>query len=252
METNKQKTNWIIDAVLAIGFWLCFFLDLTGLSLHQWLGIAVGALAGYHTLAHWDWVTSVTRRFWGRASRRARLFYLIDASMLLGLSLIVVSGMVISTWLALSLDNYAAWKNFHIIASIATLLVMVLKLTLHWRWIALVARRYVFASPATRTPQPVPASSGLDRREFLKWMGLVGAVSVLALGSTLKDGGNVLANGLSTDGLDAGTSGSGLLASPTSTACSVRCNRKCSYPGHCHRYVDSNGNNRCDQGECIG
>jgi hypothetical protein len=29
------------------------------------------------------------------------------------------------------------------------------------------------------------------------------------------------------------------------------CNRNCSYPGHCHRYVDSNNNNRCDHSESI-
>jgi hypothetical protein len=31
----------------------------------------------------------------------------------------------------------------------------------------------------------------------------------------------------------------------------VRCNRGCSFPGQCHRYVDSNANNLCDNGECL-
>ncbi len=251
MKTNRQKTNWIIDAILAIAFWLSFFLDLTSLALHQWLGVAVGVLAAYHLLAHWDWVKSVTQRLLGRTAGRARLFYLIDLSLLLGLFMIVASGVLISTWLALSLDNYNAWKNLHIAASIATLLIITLKLGLHWRWIASVARRYIFASPAALAPQTVPVSSGLGRREFLKWMGLVGAAGILALGSALESSSNTLASELFPDESDLKSSESSLPTSQTAT-CSVRCNRGCSYPGHCRRYVDSNKNNRCDMGECMG
>ena len=42
-------------------------------------------------------------------------------------------------------------------------------------------------------------------------------------------------------------------ASSTNTStntCQVLCNRRCSFPGHCRRYTDANGNNRCDLGEC--
>ncbi len=44
MKQDKQKRNWIIDAVLFGGFLVALWLDLTGLAVHQWLGIAVGAL----------------------------------------------------------------------------------------------------------------------------------------------------------------------------------------------------------------
>ena len=40
-------------------------------------------------------------------------------------------------------------------------------------------------------------------------------------------------------------------ANASSTACTIRCNKGCSYPGHCRRYVDTNRNNRCDLGECM-
>jgi hypothetical protein len=38
-------------------------------------------------------------------------------------------------------------------------------------------------------------------------------------------------------------------AAPSS--CAVRCNKRCSYPGQCRRYVDANKNKRCDLGECM-
>jgi secreted PhoX family phosphatase len=42
-----------------------------------------------------------------------------------------------------------------------------------------------------------------------------------------------------------------LYQQPTASACSVRCNHRCSYPGHCGRYYDSNNNGYCDNGECM-
>ena len=70
MKQQRSKFNWMIDAVLFIGFILLFFLNLTGLALHQWIGIAGGALALYHLITHWDWVEAVTKRFFGRTSSR--------------------------------------------------------------------------------------------------------------------------------------------------------------------------------------
>ena len=59
---SKHTSHWLIDAVLFTGLIAAFFLDLTGLELHQWIGISGGALALYHLLAHWQWVGAVTER----------------------------------------------------------------------------------------------------------------------------------------------------------------------------------------------
>ena len=45
MKQDKQKYNWIIDALSFGGFLGSLWLDLTGLTVHQWLGLGVGALA---------------------------------------------------------------------------------------------------------------------------------------------------------------------------------------------------------------
>jgi hypothetical protein len=253
-----QKTKWWVDAALFSGFIIAFFLDLTGTGLHQWIGIAGVALAAYHLVTHWSWVRAVSQRFFGRTSGRARLYYLIDAAIFVGFAAIVSTGLVISTWLSLSLTNYAAWLAVHIASSITTLLLVLLKLGLHWRWIA-IATRNSLSQPAVaqRRPIPVQQSVGVkrvSRREFMEVMGVTGVASLFALtGAT--SGLKNLQSAAETASAQTVTSSSTLNStsanSSTSSACVVRCNRGCSYPGHCGRYTDANNNNRCDFGECM-
>jgi cytochrome b len=256
-KTSKSQANWLIDAVLFIGFLLTFFLDLTGVELHQWIGIAVCAIAFYHLWVHWDWVGAVTARFFKRTSGQARLYYMVDACMVVGFLLILFTGLAISTWFALPLNNYADWTNVHAIVSIVTLVVVVLKIAIHGRWIISVAKRYIFApampGTAPRAAQVVTVPS-TSRRDFLKLMGVVGLASAIAAASALDSVKDALGQDASTSTTDTATQTTSDNQSSTtqsSSTCTVRCQRRCSYPGHCHRYVDTNQNQRCDMGECV-
>ena len=264
MKSNRQRSNWWMDAVMFGGFLLALWLDLTGVVVHQWLGVGVAALAGWHLVRHSDWVKAVTPRLFGRTSPRARIFYGIDAGLFVGLLTISVTGLVISTWANLALTNYAAWRSVHVAASVLTLGLVVAKIGLHWRWIVSVAQRHVF-SPAAPAGNPalVPAAVPVrvDRREFIKLMGVVGVASVLTAANALGgDRGVAAADEVAeSTAVEATTvvrsersrGQSSRSTSAAAGACAVQCNRRCSYPGHCRRYVDSNGNSRCDLGECM-
>lgn len=255
MKTNKQKHNWLIDAALFGGLLLAFWLELTGVEVHQWLGVAIAAGAGYHLLTHWAWVKSVTARFFAQTSEQARQYYLVDAAVLIGLATITVTGLVISTWFDLALSNFAAWKSLHVIASISTLAAIVVKIGLHWRWIVSTARRYILpkAAPAPQV-KPAPATNALGRREFLRLMGGVSTVAVIATIGAV-DALKTAAAAAATTQVTGATSTTGTTQTTTSSqqnnsSCVVRCNKGCSYPGHCRRYTDSNNNGKCDLGEC--
>ncbi len=60
---KKQENHWWIDLLLFISFLTTFFLQLTGLIVHQWLGIVSIALAAFHLLLHQDWVKTIFNRF---------------------------------------------------------------------------------------------------------------------------------------------------------------------------------------------
>lgn len=261
---NKTVLNYALDAVLLAGFLVAFFLDLTGVEGHQWLGVAVAAFSVYHLILHWNWVKGVTQKLFGQVSTQARAYYLLDAILLVGLGLISLTGLVISTWLGFELADYAVWLDFHIIISIATLLALVVKIALHWKWIVATSRR-IFGrresiTPAGRVLQPALARAEVSRREFLSLMGVVGAASALAAangmsGLTSAQAGapieQKLAGAAQTANSVSSSPSSASSGNATTSACRVRCNKRCSYPGHCRRYVDSNANKKCDLGECL-
>jgi hypothetical protein len=197
---NKQKWNWILDAIFMAGFLAAFFLDLTGLPLHQLLGIALGLLAVLHLALHHKWVESITHTFFGKCNMRARFCYLLDAAIWVGFNMIILTGLVISTWLNLPLTDYEIWKNIHVFSSIATLVVVVFKLAIHWRWIMKTLGSFFPRRPAvtnfplpqtagavlrTAQTQPVGVSKSVDRRQFLALMGSVGLVSGVAIANVL-------------------------------------------------------------------
>jgi hypothetical protein len=257
----KQKANWWIDLMMFTAFIATYFLDLTGIEMHQWLGVFSGVLALYHLLIHWNWVVAVSKRFLSSTSSKARYFFIIDAALLIGFVLMVVSGLVISTWFNLTLGNYSTWLRVHIVVSISTLSLLAVKLGLHWRWIARLAQRIWSEQDTvpqgTLAKQPVRANaSRLDRREFLQVMSVVGIASTIAFLSASMSLADVGGTTEVTDLTDASSSigsasASGSSGSSGSSGCTVRCRRACSYPGHCPRYVDSNNNGICDLGECI-
>lgn len=192
MKKNKQQTNWWIDALLMAGYLFCFYLEFTGVAGHQWLGVALGALAVLHLWLHLDWVKAVTKKLFKKSCARNRWYYLLDGLIVLGFIMILETGLVISTWFDLAVTNYISWLDFHVYASYGTLGLTVVKVGMHWRWVVNITSK-IFGSgnnPAksnNSTPGPVPVPvvpterQVIDRRHFLAMMGVVSLGSILAV-----------------------------------------------------------------------
>ncbi|MGV8025384.1 MAG: hypothetical protein AB2L18_02365 [Anaerolineaceae bacterium] len=293
MKNQTNKTNWWIDLILFSGFVLAFLLDLTGLPLHQWGGLFICVLALYHLLRHWKWIVNILQRFYQRGVGSQRVRFLVDLILLFGFELILLTGLMISSWFNFSLTDYLLIRNVHVISSISCLVLLVLKIALHMRWIISTMRKILNRSAKqpslTNTNISHPGNVKLiERREMLRMMGLVGSASLAALffggASTLQ---SLLSNESAVDNSTTqlndpqvhtitqentrivGTPTISPSVNPTVTptpqtlptlsptsvsvtsACVVRCPNACFYPGRCRRYVDTNGNNRCDLGECL-
>lgn len=274
---NRTKLNWIIDTGLFLVFVLAFWLDLTGLSFHQWLGAAIAAVVAVHLILHWKWVSTVTSRFFQRTSWQARSYYVVDLFLFLGLGLISFTGLAISTWLDMPLANYDGWRTLHVYVSILTLAALVLKIGLHWRWIVNTTKKYFsmqlpkpsaqaelarYRTAAGQQSANHKNDAGVSRKEFLRLMGVVGSAAFISAfgvlneeistaqasssGVTAVNGDQTTAETVFSQQFSSSSSG----RPQSNSDCGAQCPRGCSYPGHCRRYTDTNQNGLCDLGEC--
>lgn len=284
---KTQKKNWWLDVLLFLGFMICFFLDLTGVELHQWIGIGIGVLVFIHFALHIDWTTTVLGKFFNGTSMRSRLYFLIDGVIAFGFMGIIFTGLIISTWLNLALINLDFWINFHILISVVTLFMVLLKVALHRKWIVCIAETQVFKPkiiPECAGDVLLPIAKKVDRREFLKLGAVLGAgtlVGVIHLHDVFSESGPAPQSTVPSQTVDenysdvlTGQANSQqnipvtVQTQPTtmptiaptsvsvpqnedSTTCTILCSRRCSFPGKCRRYIDSNGNGKCDNGECL-
>ena len=287
MKSAKQK--WWIDLILFISFILTFFLDLTGLSLHQWIGTGIGVILLVHLVIHKNWLKGIFNKF-RAASKRARMYFVLDLLLFLGFFLTIYTGIIMSTWLNLNLTNYSGWYNLHLWSSIITLQVLLLKLAEHWKWIVNTIRpEWKVNREKVPAFEPIHSEKSIDRRTFLRDALAVGAVlffettQVASLVRNNSSSVSTSATAVHSDGLTEETnlseqpaatatqetsaaaaqrSESTATVVPTtestpvqiqeanSTGCVILCNKGCSYPGRCRRYTDSNGNGICDNTEC--
>jgi len=169
---KKQKTNWWIDLVLFASFLITFFLDITGLIAHQWIGIVSIALATIHFMLHLEWVKTIAKKFFHKQFGKARLNFMMNLSILFGFILIGLTGLVMSTLLNLPLPNYDTWRQLHITSSVMTLVLIMVKIGLHLRWIEQTTRKMLAGALWMPANNLVPHVEGdpskrLDRREFL-------------------------------------------------------------------------------------
>ena len=195
--------NHLINLLLFSAFLLTYFLDLTGLDWHQYLGVAAGLFLLIHFIGHMEWISQVSARFLRKLSAKVRMYYLLDMTLLAAILIITVSGVAISTWLEIGYGMYPFLRDLHIISSIAGLTLLLIKLVLHWKVIALVVKRIQLSGFEKQNGKTEPAATipvqSLSRRDALKTIGTISALGIFGLykaasAMALPAAGNALAD----------------------------------------------------------
>ena len=55
---SRTKLNLLLDIALLLIFAVTYQAKATGITLHEWLGVGIGAVIVTHILLHWQWVPS--------------------------------------------------------------------------------------------------------------------------------------------------------------------------------------------------
>lgn len=138
------RPRLVVDVFLGVGFLLLMSPVLTGLPLHEWLGLGLLALVLVHLLAQWDWTHASTRQFVRRLSGRLRFTYLLNWMLFVSLCVAMLSGIMISEVAlpALGLGSLrpagpaaGAWRMVHTLSANGLIVVAGIHVGLNWRWV---------------------------------------------------------------------------------------------------------------------
>jgi hypothetical protein len=132
--------KFILNLLLAFVFLLLMDpRSFYGLSFHEWAGLLIAIFFLLHKVLNWGWIKKVTLSFFRRIPGRSRLNYFLDILLLIGLTLIIISGLAIArtidfSWLNLG-GSHNFWRVMHTSSSLLVLALFGIHLGLHWRWV---------------------------------------------------------------------------------------------------------------------
>ena len=143
---HRTLALFLIDAILFAVFVLVMDVPLTGLAIHEWLGIAIAIGLVVHLVQHTNWIMTTTRRIFTATSWPNRLNYLMMAALFVAFVSVIASGLLISEvalpWLGITTNPPAFWVWLHLASVSAVLWLTALHVALNWKWITSTGRRY--------------------------------------------------------------------------------------------------------------
>ena len=136
-----------LDAFLFVIYLLLLSPRLTGLPVHEWLGVAFALPLLVHLLLAWPWIATAARRLLAPGRPRDAVNTALNVSLFVTTTVVVVSGIVISQvtlpWLGVDTINDRVWRGMHNRWTTWMWLSASAHIAMNWRWIATAALRYL-------------------------------------------------------------------------------------------------------------
>jgi cytochrome b len=146
--TNKIKIT--LDVITFISTLVLLSPPLTGIPVHEWLGLAVIIPLLVHLLLNWQWIVVTTRRFFGKLPGQSRINYGLNWAFFILMTAEGFSGLMISKEVlplfGLSGSNAFIYRYLHRILADSLLIVLGLHLAMNWKWVLTVLQK-IFVAP---------------------------------------------------------------------------------------------------------
>ena len=156
---SKTAINLIVDVILFLLFLVVYQEKATGITWHEWLGVGIVAVIVTHILLNWQWVVSITKRFFQKLHAEPRLDYVVDMALFISFTTVIFSGLMMSRSVlplfGLEMAETPLWKMLHSTSANVTVWLTALHVALHWRWIVNAVKRYVLAPAGQLFRRPV-------------------------------------------------------------------------------------------------
>lgn len=165
-----NKTNFLLDTGIFIAFVVAMEPHFSGVPIHEWLSLALGATIIVHLLLHWKWITGVGRQFFKNLWHSSRLKFVVDVLVFVAFVTVMLSGILISKSALPALGITIAqtsmvWRMLHSLSADAAVLLIGIHFALNWTWVVGMVKRLMIQPLARlvrpkRDVQPVTVSSG--------------------------------------------------------------------------------------------
>ena len=133
------RTNLVLDLGITAAFLVASNPPLTGMAVHEWLGLSFAVAMLTHVLFHWDWAVGVTTSLFARLKPGVRLTYLVDVVLFVAFTAAVLSGIMISKHILPLFGLHASpargWRGIHDLASNVSVFAVAVHVGLHWTWL---------------------------------------------------------------------------------------------------------------------
>ncbi len=150
---KNNKVVFLLDFTMLLAICGLEAKVLTGVPVHEWLGVALGAVIVVHLLLQWPWIESQARRLFSHGAWRARANYFLNLVFFVCMIATIVSGMMISEHVlpiqGRQLADSFTWHSIHGFAGHAIMFIAGLHLALNWDWIIAAIRGRIQPRPAT-------------------------------------------------------------------------------------------------------
>ncbi len=141
----EAKRNLVVDVVVLIVYLVAANPSLTGIALHEWLGLGTFVVFLVHLALHMEWVVETLRGI-SRPGRRSRIGAIALAALaLLAFCVCAVSGLMVSATVLPAMGfvatGYYFWDPLHAASAKILLALLLVHVVVHWRWIVSFLRR---------------------------------------------------------------------------------------------------------------
>jgi hypothetical protein len=159
----STKTNLTLDIAIFSAFLVASNPALTGLAIHEWLGVSFAAALVAHLLFHWDWIASLIKTFFKNLFHASRLNFVVDSLLFVAMTAAMLSGLMISrnvlATFGIQLDVSRSWRSIHSLSANASLVFVALHFALHWKWVVTNVQRYIITPLTGLVQRPAPRTS---------------------------------------------------------------------------------------------
>lgn len=135
---KKTLRNLILDISVFVLYVIVATPAMTGIAVHEWLGVGIYLVLFVHVLFHMDWVIKTTKRVFSHPTFSQVFNYIIDVLLFLTLTLVVISGILISgdflRAFGLYANGYYFWDPIHAFSAKLLLALLVVHIVAHLQW----------------------------------------------------------------------------------------------------------------------